>query len=176
MLFYLVGFTCFSFFSFLFLLLWFFKKKTSIFMTSCFFIHSKSCCMPAPFLWEAFCSKPGCTVTDQFINDLFVLCLVIGLIELKFTSRHSGKKKNTKRKKKIFGQQEPFKCIAEDSHKPERCTACPWWGGPTPIVQCHNVCVHGWMFYNRWETEGGKRMLWTQCLFSGKQDRWHEVL
>lgn len=40
----------------------FFKKKTSIFMTSCFFIHSKSCCMPAPFLWEAFCSKPGCTV------------------------------------------------------------------------------------------------------------------
>lgn len=30
------------------------KKKTSIFMTSCFFIHSKSCCMPAPFLERHF--------------------------------------------------------------------------------------------------------------------------
>lgn len=59
------------------------------------------------------------TVTDQFLNDLFVLCLVIGLIELKFTSRHSGIKKGN-------GKGLDDKSLSDglDGNKPERCTAC----------------------------------------------------
>lgn len=77
---------------FLFFLLYFLKRKLAfswlaVFHTFQILLHASA------ISWEAFCSKPGCTVTDQFLNDLFVLCLVIGLIELKFTSQHSGKKK-----------------------------------------------------------------------------------